>query len=173
MKVRADLVLGEKAREPPVERVVAVVGGRAVAERHLLAGLELVVADEGQIVVGKRLLLAGDRLDDPAAIVVEAHHLAVGVGEVLDAVPGVVAVERGEHRVRAGDGGLGRGADFLHHLAQGAVGARERSALGAEHDDAIRAVAGRARRAIGVGDVVAGELGIGDRRPAGRIDRHS
>ena len=50
------LGLGQEAREPPVERIIGVAGGRAVAERHLLAGLELVVADEAEIIIGEALL---------------------------------------------------------------------------------------------------------------------
>ena len=130
------LGLGGELRHPPVERVVGVAGGRAVAQGHLLAGLELVVADEVEVVVGRGLLLARDGLDVAAAIVVEGDQLAIGVGQGLDAVPGVVAIERGEHRVGAGHRGLGGGADFLCDLAQGAIGARQRAALGGKQDEA-------------------------------------
>jgi len=70
---------------------------------------------------GANLLLAGDGLDVAAAVVVEGECLAVGIGEGLDAVPGVVGEQRGEHRLRAAKRRLGGGADFFNHLAERAV----------------------------------------------------
>ena len=83
---------GVERIESPVERVVAVLGDDAVTGVHEDALLEFVVFEAGEVGVGDAELFAGGLSGEAAGVVAVGQDLAVGVGHVLEAAPGVVDV---------------------------------------------------------------------------------